>query len=534
MLRNYDDKHKEQQPDKMERMESRATKQASAMLSINNMNYDAPVSSSCILDRVQTNFPFSPNAFNNVNSSTLANVIFNTGASVVNSATSSIIFSVHFENAPANLCWGWGDNITAGTANTLKSGGCATNLFSQIDLKARGGEFPVRIIDSNILSSALQPFQKNMSSDLLYQECGGASYTVKPSAVASYANANYNFPIWYANDTITFEIPLGKLLGGTFFSESSPLPPSLASGMTLSLRFENFLRAMVFYTSSVDWTLNNNGAPPAGTIALVVQSPVITTPTLSLNVNNMQLMLDLMTPFDSVQNALASKASSLASSGLQYDYLGVYQAKTTVFSSSANIDVLISAAQLYSIIISFVKPAGQANGRYDAMARLPIVSYNRDQSGNDVVGNSVWKSTSGSVGQLGSSGSIRVRIGSQYLTLSPVQSAGQLYRYAYQSLCAIKGGLITDVDPLHTINKPIDHNISFNDWYTGSGGSTISFDCTKTPLLANSGAQTNNSRSVIIELQGMNFDASHPAEVIVHCLYQNVVNSSTENNVVDR
>jgi hypothetical protein len=200
-------------------------------------------------------------------------------------------------------------------------------------------------------------------------------------------------------------------------------------------------------------------------------------------------------------------------------------------SSSANIDVMISAAQLVSLIISFSRESAKADGTYDSLARLPIVSYDA------TIGNSIWKSTSGSVGQLGANGSIRVRIGSQYLNLSPIQSAGQLFRGTYQALCAVKGGLITDVDPLHQVNKVIDFNTSFNDWYGtygGSGASTIAFDCTKTPIIGHAGSQTNNSRVLQILLENMNFDGAHPGEVFIHCLYQNICNSSLENNTVDR
>jgi hypothetical protein len=516
MLRNHDE------PARHHERDVAPAKQAAAMLAMNAMNYDKPISASVSLDRTITNFPFSPNSYQGVTPSTLASVIFNTGAAYLNAATSSVIFTVSFSNAPLDLCWSWGNTLASGY--TLKSGSSAINMFNSVDLKARGGEYVLRTIDNNVLAAALQPFQKGLGSELLYQESGGAAYSVSNGG-------KYEFPVWYCRDAVTFEVPLGKLVPGTFFSEQSPIPPTLISGLTMSLRFENFLRSMVFYTSNVNWASANRGAPPTIASLTGTVSPTVAAPTLGLNVGNMQLQLDLMNCFDSVNNAINSKAASLASSGLQYDYLAVFSSKTTVMSSSANIDVMISAAQLVSLIISFSRESAKADGTYDSLARLPIVSYDA------TIGNSIWKSTSGSVGQLGANGSIRVRIGSQYLNLSPIQSAGQLFRGTYQALCAVKGGLITDVDPLHQVNKVIDFNTSFNDWYGtygGSGASTIAFDCTKTPIIGHAGSQTNNSRVLQILLENMNFDGAHPGEVFIHCLYQNICNSSLENNTVDR
>jgi hypothetical protein len=119
------------------------------------------------------------------------------------------------------------------------------------------------------------------------------------------------------------------------FSEASPLPPSLISGATLYLKFANMLQAMCFFTVDA-LPAGNNGRPPAGV-------PVPTTPGagVALNVNNMQLMLDSMTVFDSSLALVNAKASSLASSGCQYDFYGVWQNKTTLVTSSANIDLMV-------------------------------------------------------------------------------------------------------------------------------------------------------------------------------------------------
>jgi hypothetical protein len=466
---------------------------ALAMCAINHMSYDKPVSSSNAVDRVQQNFPFNPQSYQGVSNSSIATVIFNTGSSIVNAATSSVQFSVNFPNAPADLVWSWGDITPAN--KTLKSGSSACNLFKEITLKARGGEIVERIINSNVLTAALAPFKKGNGAEYLYAGAGGASMVT--SAGRSIANSTFvseTFPVFWALDTNYFEIPLGKL--ATFFGEQAPLPPTVISGLTLSLQFENFLNAMVFYTASNSRSATGNGASPytyntPSAQVLTNVSPIVATPALSLNVANMQLLIDSMTVMDQSLQVINAKASSLASSGLQYDFYGVYHTQTTLNSSAANIDVLLSAANLQSIVLSFRK-AGNPNGTIDNMARLPLVSY---ADGDAADGVSVFRCDANSVGLLGRGGaSIRCRIGSNYLTLTPQFNAAQTYRYTVQALCDVKNSAVSDVDPLHVINRPFDQAVSYADWYYGSGATTMAFDCEKSANLSISGAQTNNSR----------------------------------------
>lgn len=504
------------------------------MLAMNGLDYDAPVSSSSSVDRIKMNFPFNPQSYQGVSPSTSCSVIFNTGSNFINPSTSSVIFTLNFPNAPADLCWSFGNNFSdPSNNNTLKSGSSCANLFSQIDLKARGGEYLVRAIDANVLNCALAPFKKGYGSELLFGECGGASLTVATMAPASsvYAYPSFRFPVYWATDSVSFEIPLSRLVPGSFFSERSPLPPTVISGATLTLTCDNFLRAMTFYKASTGKPAGNKGKlVPANLLTVGTINPLLATPSLALNINNMQLMLDSMILMDSQLSLVNAKASSLKTSGLQVDYYGVFQNKTTLVSQSANIDVMISAGQLKTVIVSFLKPSNQADGTFDALARLPLYSY-----GVAGDGAGIFLQSDSTVGLLGSQGaSCRLRIGSQYTTLVPQTSAGQTYRYTYESLCDITGGLIGDVDALKYVNKPIDLNAGYLDWIGGTGCTTIAFDCTKNLILGNANSQTNNSRSAIIEINGLNASAQNPIECVIHCLYLNVCNSSLENNIVDK
>jgi hypothetical protein len=148
---------------------------------------------------------------------------------------------------------------------------------------------------------------------------------------------------------------------------------------------------------------------------------------------------------------------------------------------------------------------------------------------------SVFRCDANSVGLLGRGGaSIRCRIGSNYLTLTPQFNAAQTYRYTVQALCDVKNSAVSDVDPLHVVNRPFDQAVSYSDWYYGAGATTMAFDCEKSANLSISGAQTNNSRSVILELQGLNASGAFPIVLDIHCLYLNCLNSSLENNILDR
>lgn len=509
-----------------------------ATLAVNAQSYDAPVQVSNSTSRVVQLFPFNPKDYNNVSASTTANIVFNTGTAMVNAPTSSVLVTINFSGTLTRdsggtkyLCWSFGDNIGSGNigGSTLKSGSSACNLFNQILLKARGGQIPAQVIDSNVLAAAIAPWQKGIGAEYLGSETGSASLTTYRNTKATLNQPKFEFPMYYCADSITLEIPLSKLVPGSVFGQQSPLLGQFISGSTLSLRFENMLRAMVFYESTV---APLNGKPPVLADCVIADVPTNYN-TVRLNVNDMNLLADCMTITDSSLSALNSKCRSLSSSGCQYQYNGVYQTSTTLNSSSASINVLISAAELQTVVVSFLKPASLADGMRDAFARLPLVNFTGAEDGT-----AIFKGSAGAagnvVGKLGINGSCRIRLGNEYQTLAPIQSAGQLFRQTYQSLCSVKDGLLNDTDFLHRINKPVDINTSFEDWYYGSGATSFAFDLTKTPIVGNSGSVTNNSRSVIIDLQGLAAGSGAAAiECFIHCFYMNVANISLENVIVD-
>jgi hypothetical protein len=122
------------------------------------------------------------------------------------------------------------------------------------------------------------------------------------------------------------------------------------------------------------------------------------------------------------------------------------------------------------------------------------------------------------------------------LTLLPITNAGQLYANTVTALCDTKNGLLSDVDPMHNKNKPIDVGVSFYEWYYNAGCSTIAFDCEKSNLLGISGLQSNNSRALQLELTGVNASGGGGEKIVmdVFVRYISCANTTTENTVVDK
>jgi len=487
----------------------------SAMLALNHMQYDAPISSSVATDRIIQNFPFSPQSYDAINSGVQASVVFNTGSAYINASTSSVIFDINFAGAGIRTAWSFGNSKTDGLAGfapstTLHSGSSACNLFTSIDLKSRGGQYVVRHLDSNIAAAAIAPFKKGMGAANLWGATGGASWNA--------STGQYEFPLYWCRDTVRLEIPLSKLVPG-FFSQAAPLAPALISGLMMYLRFANITQSFCFYTMPADRVA---GTPPVWKDAVATAYASGTQGVC--NVTNMQLMTDVMTVFDSSAALVNAKCSSLQSSGAQFSYGGWWQNKTTLVAAAGNIDLMVSASQLQKIILCFTKPLSGATGIKDAMARLPLTG---------AAGAGIFLEDAGAVGTLGQ-GSIYVRIGNSFLNLTPIQSSSQLFRTTYQALADLRGGQLADQDPLNCVNKVVDLEMSYADYVAkNTGGTTIAFDLAKSGLLGNSFTQTNNSRSALLNLTGLAADGANPLELTIFCYFTQCANFSIENVVCD-
>jgi len=517
--------HSEKQPMQHEGEESDDEyAQQMSLLAINKQAYSIPIAASNSSDRVQQVYNMNPNSYSGVNSATTAQVIFNVGSSFVNGPTSTILFSVNFKDAADTVAWSWGSNVVG--SNTTKSGSSCANIFKEVSLTARSGEIIERVINANVLTAALAPFQKGNAGEYMWAGAGGASVCadggIQSVPLAAKANIGYTYPMYYANDTVFFELPLGKLLN--FFGQAAPIPGStVLSGSKLSLTFDNFLNAMVFYTVPAK-PAGNNGKPP-----VLVNDPVPRdNPGVELTIGNMQLNLDTMTLFDSSIQLINASASSLNSSGLQLSYYNVFQTRSTLTASSQTIDVLLAASKLKDVIMVFRNGAVGPTGLVDNMSRLPLVSYDGS------VGSGIFQGSGASVGKLGANGNLRLRIGSNLNTLTPISNAASLYRYTVQALCDVKNGATSDIAPLHHENRPFDQAISYSDWYYGSGGTTIAFDVERSANLSISGSASNNSRALQIEISDCLASTANPITLDIYVRFLSVANCSLENLIVDK
>jgi hypothetical protein len=500
-----------------------------SLLSINKMAYTLPVASSNSSQRMAQTYLFNPSSFNNVSRGTTASIILNTGNQYLFAPTSTVQFRVSFSNVdPARkLCWAWGDSFGAagGATATSKSGASAANIFSESTIISRSGELIQRNLHCNVLAANMNVFEKGVGGEYANAAAGGASWMAEPNGVASTVVAPYGafvYPIYDCAQAVTFSLPLSKLL--TFFSNSAPIPAVLASGAKLTLAFEDFLQAMVFYTCT---TVAVGGAPPTGPFTLV--NPVTTNVVpFQVAVSDMQLLLDTTTIYDSSQQLINAASSSLQSSGISYPYWNTYQSRYTLNSTSNTLDIMVSAAKLRCMILSFRKPY-VAGVSADNMARLPLV-------GGGALGSSIFYGGAQSVGLLGDNSSIRVRCGAEILQLTPIRNAGQLYQSTFTALTSVKNGLAVDIDPLHNEGKSLDMAIGYSDWYYGSGGTTIALDLERSANLSVSGLSVNNSRQLSIELQNLNAGGGAGESILldVFIIYMSNCAVTVENCIVDR
>lgn len=489
-----------------------------SMLAINKCRYNVPVQSSIFSDRQQVTYSFNPNTYSNVTSSTVAQIIFNSGSAFLNGPGCSVIFGIKMADTGTTnfnkIAFAFGKD------DTVKSCGSATNVFTECTITARAGDQLERIERANAFWASVKPFRKGDGATYLDSAAGGACLT------ATGGVPSYKYPGFYASNTNYFEVPLASLFN--FFGQQAPIPGVLASGLRMNLTFENFLSALYFY--EVADANPGNGKPPG-----VKTGEVTGDVKMTMNIENMQLVLDQYTAYDSANSVILGQAQSLSSSGLQFSYLFNYHNRVTLSGASETLQVNVSAAKLKTLILRFRKPDA-LDGKEDGMASLPLVNY----SGAQGDGSSIfWNSNGQNVGNLGSNGQIRVRIGSALLQLLPVRSASQLYRYTLESLCNIKSGISNDLNVLGDANRVIDVNASYVDWAAAGDGSagctTLAFSFERNALLGISGASSNNSRSISIDLFGLNAGPG-ASNIILDVWVEHLVvaNTTTENVILDK
>jgi hypothetical protein len=509
-----------------------------SLLSINKQAYSLPVSSSNVADRSYQQYIAQPNNFTNVSPASSANIIFNTGSLNVNGPNSTVQCSIGFDNVlDRKLCWAFGNNLANGSQ--VQAGSSILNIVREALIQSRSGAMIQRNTYANVLGAAVAAFEKGIQGQFLGAESGAASWVAGNATAFAGGNNPYGayaYPVYSCDQTVYFELPLSKVL--TFFATNSPLCGIILSGAKLTINFESMLTAFVFYQCT---TAGVNGSPPVGPFRLVdpivgaeavIVAPVFdaltASPALSYKVENLQLMLDTTQIFDSSQALIQASASSLQSSGLQLPFWSCYQTRTTLNTSSNTIDIMISCAKLKDVVVVFRSAAAINTGTQDSFARLPLIGYSGVADGN-----SICLGAQNAVGQLGANSSVRLRLGSQLNTLTPIRSAGQLYRQTYNALTTVKMATACDVDPVYAEGRDLAVGVSYTDYLYGSGATTIAFDMSRSPVVSVSGSSSNNSKALLLELVNLNATVANPIVVDVFVRYLACLNSTTENSVLD-
>jgi hypothetical protein len=519
------EEHREQEhymPEHHDEVDEDAYDQALSVLAVNEMSYTLPLASSNASSRQIQQFLFSPPSFDNIGQSSSAQLILNTGNYYINGPTSTLQFSVKVNVAasPAAgnfFAWSFGDSFTA--TKTPLSGSSACNLFREASIISRSGEVLQRNLYANVLSAATANYVKGEGFANLMAESGGASYEKQYNG--------YHFPIYDIAQEVYFEIPLSRLL--SFFAEAAPIPSLLASGSKITLNFDNILNAITLFTLDVAYKPadGNPIKPTAAMLNNITVAGAGLDGAISANIKNMQVMMDCNTIFDNSQMLISASSQSLQTSGLQYCYYNTFQTRTNVQNTSATVDILLSAAKLKYILARY-RSAVAPSSIVDNMASLPM-------RGTGGLGTSVFVGSNADVGLIGSSSSLRARIGSDLLSLLPISNAGQLYRQSCTALVDAKGGLVGGVDANHNKNKPFDVNVSLSDYaYNPSGAFLACWDCEKSANLSISGMQSNNSRAIQIEQVGTNASGGNNIIADYFVVFLSCANTTSENTVVDK
>ena len=514
-----------------------------SLLAINHCSYSKPVSSSNVAERIPiVNYQFNPQSYENVNGSVVATCILNSGAYSVYGPNSTVSLSIAFNNVvDTKLCWAFGDswNVADPSNNiayTGKSGGSVCNVIRQAIATSRGGTLLQQNLYANLNSASTLPFE-GYGKELWMSGAGGAQYSANQytvNALDAVSLGGFSYPVYSCKTVQTFEMPLSRVFN--LFGQKAPLPAMMISGLRINLTFEEMMTAFCFFYSAnavvtgapfdgpfipIDPITANgrNGAPVAGAVA---------NPALSYSVQNMSLNLDVAQLWQSSTSILNHISSSLNSSGLQVSYAGLWSSQINLVGATQTIEVPISAAKIINVIMRVRNTNLYGNkGQYDSMASLPLAKVG---AVND--SKSLCNIGASNVGTLGGA-SIRLRLGSLLLSLTPITSGAVLYRNSTQALMVVKNGQENSIDALRKDNKPYDTDVSYQDYYWGAGCSTIAFDLQKSQIMNNSGSASNNSKSLLIECQSFNVDANNPLQCSIFVNFLQVANVTTENIVCD-
>jgi hypothetical protein len=474
-----------------------------ALVSLNNLRYEAPesVCATASCNRQQINF--NPNAYNEAKAGDQPSLLFNVGSSYTDGQKSMIQFTMTLNvdvGAGAAAFFTFGSNEPDADGNTFyNSGGSVLNILSEVNHQSKSGELLYRELFKNQTQTTSRLYKIDKSRRGYIGMMGGAQPTNSSTI------QDLQFPLFPINKPVTFQIPLSEL--SSFFNTSQLIPPMLLSGSLLRLTLADPASAVCLYKA--------NGTDRAD-VGSVVRS---------VNLKSMVAYLHQSELYDSVNSMLLSSANSIETNGLQYAYNTQFNTVFPPNSSTFNFDIQLSSAKMSNLILKFVKKTKPFISS-TPMAAASIYELSSPDANADA-------------NSLGFS--VQIRLGNLIVPLFPVSSACDMYQQTCNALNPISYSGCDDPDPLKTINKLQAGAVSYAEYSKvaangksglGTGATLFAFSFERASAVNVSGLSSNNARILSVEVQNMKNASDYLCYASV--TYLQIANVSVDNVVINK
>ena len=281
-------------------------------LLVNNLIYRQPQQLSLAVNRTLKRQQFQRSSYE---AGETAIIDWNTGSDSVTAPNSYLVFTVKLTGTDPKANFGVGSAI---------------NLFDRITITSKSGTDLDRIDKLNLLRA--KQLRHRNSQDWIdhYATAIGMGSTGLASSDPDILNATGT----------KFVIPLNLLSG--FFNPTGGhlIPPQIAAGLEISLRFADFRTALVQKTGTVE----------------------------GYRISGISMMTDCVTLSDDTQKSLNFES---AQSGLEFTYPRYHTATSVVSSTAINVQVAKSVAQASTLTATLVRQSDILKVEADSLRSVP-------------------------------------------------------------------------------------------------------------------------------------------------------------------
>ena len=415
------------------------------LLGLNDLMYQAPRDGSLVNSRSTKKYNFSPLNYTNLAGS--PQVVFNNGSDYIYGPNSYVRLTVVYNQAVAETA-DWSDPANLTNNN---SGGSAFNLFSECRITSRSGAEIGRTSALNNLVSSLIQYEHDQD------------FREYAKVFGAFSQENLQ------DGDQEYMLPLA--LFHPMFAQETLIPANLLSGARLTLTFD-----------SINNVLFSDGA--LGT----------------LDVNDMELVLDSVDLYDSVKRAINLQMANNKNAGIQFPYSEWVNVQRSGTVQNLNFDINVSASKVSKVLMKTRRTANLGVATADGMASEPY--------------------------ELGSTW--RLRLGNQLFPQVPVDAVSQAY---VQTIEALAGNGNDDVDAMKDMKKEYKVGVDYASYKSATGKvPVIAWNVERSQVLNLSGIPTNNSRQLNVEAV---YDNSTDRRIDVYVKVLKVSNVFADNVVVD-